>query len=237
MLTKSHPSVRAILSKPEFKDAVVLARGGTSLILDHGDDTVTKLTIDEMGYSWLTAGSYGLNKMNDDSPYKFPILEDYDELGDYSYSKRMNDGRIKQFEHIIYGVRMPKLAKLKLGQLSADQKERYKFLKEAFNQAVCIDYTPDAANHFHKCAEVWIKRYPEDKHFEDVLLAAYYMCADYHARPDMLTGGNVLVYNDHLALLDPVFDPQVWANKQGRYTHHFDNPQGNKHAPKKLIQA
>lgn len=237
MLTKSHPSVRAILSKPEFKNAVVLARGGSSLVLDHGDATVTKLTIDEMGYGWLTAGSYGLNKLSDDSPYKFPILEDYDDLGVFNTRRKMEDGRLKELEYTVYGVRMPKLGTLKKGQLSKDQKDRHKILTSTFESARHIQYTPDAANYFHKCAEVWIGKNPEDHHFEELLLAMYYMCADYHARPDALTGGNVRVYNGHIALLDPVFDPQVWANTHGKYTHHFDNPQGNRREYKKLVQA
>lgn len=237
MLTKSHPAIKEILAKPEFKGATILARGGSSLVLDHGDDSVTKLTIDEMGYGWLTAGSYGMNKLSDDNPYKIPVLEDYDEVGVFLFNKKMDDGRIKCLEYGINAVRVQKLTKMRGSVVPEDQRVRHRFLKKIFNQAIHIQYTPDSANYFHKCAEAWIAKHPDDRHFEELLLAIYYMCADYHARPDMLTGGNVLMYNGHLALIDPVFDPQVWANMHGKYKHHFDNPQGNRHAIERPIQA
>ena len=149
----------------------------------------------------------------------------------------MSDGRVKRLDYALKAVRVPKLKKVRIPDLSYDQVVRYRALKDLFDHARQIQYTPDTANYFHKQAESWIAKHPDDHHFEELLYAVYYMCADYHARPDLLTRGNILVYKDHISLVDPVFDPLMWANMRGAYSHPFDTPQGNKNAAKKLVQA
>lgn len=237
MLNKSNSQVKDILRNPIFLGSKIIAMGGSSLVLDNGDDTVTKITCDEMGYEWLSAPQYGMGRLSIGNPYKLPVIADYGEVGEFTTTKKMSDGITKRLDYTVNAIRVPKCKKLKISELEHSQLVRYRALQEYFNEARTIHYTPDAANYFSRKADHWIKCHPDDDYFEELLLALYYMCGDYHARPDILTGGNILVYNDHLALVDPVFDPLLWANMRGEYNHPFDTPQGNKNAVKKPVQA
>ncbi|MEG1729918.1 MAG: hypothetical protein RR280_10305 [Bacteroidaceae bacterium] len=224
ILHLTNPKLKDCLRSLGLNDLPILGRGMYSLVLDHGDDTVTKVTVDNMSYNWLVQGSYGMGRLRDGSPYKVEVVEDLDAVGDIDLFLGFKP---QLYEYELKAVRMKKYTRLRKETQNTEQSKRSSHLKLCFSEAVRYGYTPDAANFFHRCAENWEKNNPEDNHYYELLLACYYFAADWAARPDILSRGNMLGHNGNPMLVDPFHDPELFARVWADGIDKFDNPKGN----------
>lgn len=185
------------------KEATVLARGMFSVVYDNHDGTVTKFTVDEAGYYWLTDPAYGMSTLSDSNPYKLPNIEDFGEVGELYL-----DSKDQEFGNSIYAVRMPKCDRLYLKDLDSPQAAQVRTLKEVMSKATSIQNVHDRRVSLSVHAE---EAYDltGSSHYEELAQALWYMVGDYDALPDALRAGNIMCYNGHPVVLDPVFNLEI----------------------------
>lgn len=183
--------------------ATVLARGMFSVVYDNHDGTVTKFTVDESGYYWLTDPSYGMSKLSDSNPYKLPNIEDFGDVGELYL-----DSKDQEFGNTIYAVRMPKCDRLYLKDLDRPQAAQVRLLKKVMSEATRIQDIHDRKVSLSVHAEE-AHSITESEDYEELAQALWYMVGDHDALPDALRAGNIMCYNGHPVVLDPVFNVEI----------------------------
>lgn len=186
-------------------EATVLAQGMFSVVYDNHDGTVTKFTLDNSAYDWLTDNAYGMSRLSEDNPYKLPITQDIGEVGEIIFPG-MNHG----FGYTVYAVQMPKCERLFLKDLPKETADQVRWLKRTINEANRLSVRdPLQAKvlmslHAEKALEI-----TGSEHYSELAFALWYMVGDHDALPDTLLQGNIMSYNGHPVVIDPVFNCEV----------------------------
>lgn len=185
--------------------ATVLARGTFSVVYDNHDGTVTKFTIDEASYYWLTAAGYGMDKLSEDNPFRLLNIVDHGEVGGMQLPLSKNP-----FGHTIYAVSMPKCDKLVMKGLDTDLTKQIRWLKKTLKEANQLSVRDEhkAKIHMSLHAERALDVTNSEEYYE-LAQALWYMVGDYDALPDTLHQGNIMSYDGHPVILDPVFDTEL----------------------------
>lgn len=200
-------TVSMLKKLPKFQncinaDAELIGRGMFSCVFDNKDGTVTKFTVDEAGYNWLADRAYGISQLDDENPFKFPIYDDYEIVGDVFI--RCKNNPQKSGEYPVYAVRMAKCEPLKLSTLSKPQAHQVRLIRKVVSDSIYLK-EHDRKVRISQHAEVAYDLTQSD-HYEEMIRTLWYMVGDYDVLPDMLGGGNIMSYNGHPVLIDPVFD-------------------------------